>query len=114
MPLDVFLLVMAFLTSATSLAAALVQYQTAKIAAQGTRNARNAVSAAEGTRNARNAVSAAEGARAHNCPSRRQKNAYRRSRGEKFANFSRNEGENERPRQPPKSADFPGFRQNPR
>ena len=33
MPLDVFSLVMAFLTSATSLAAALVQYQTAKIAA---------------------------------------------------------------------------------
>ena len=37
MPLDVFSLVMAFLTSATSLAAALVQYQTAKIAAQGTK-----------------------------------------------------------------------------
>ena len=34
MPLDVFSLVMAFLTSATSLAAALVQFQTAKIAAQ--------------------------------------------------------------------------------
>ena len=33
-PIDVFSLVMAFLTSATSLAAALVQYQTAKIAAQ--------------------------------------------------------------------------------
>ena len=32
--MDVFSLVMAFLTSATSLAAALVQYQTAKIAAQ--------------------------------------------------------------------------------
>ena len=37
MPLDVFSLVIAFLTSATSLAAALVQYQTAKIAAQGTK-----------------------------------------------------------------------------
>lgn len=33
-PIDVFSLVTAFLTSATSLAAALVQYQTAKIAAQ--------------------------------------------------------------------------------
>ena len=33
-PIDIFSLVMAFLTSATSLAAALVQYQTAKIAAQ--------------------------------------------------------------------------------
>ena len=32
--MDVFSLVMAFLTSATSLAAALVQFQTAKIAAQ--------------------------------------------------------------------------------
>ena len=32
--MDVFSLVMAFLTSTTSLAAALVQYQTAKIAAQ--------------------------------------------------------------------------------
>ena len=32
--IDVFLLVMAFLTSSTSLAAGLVQYQTAKIAAQ--------------------------------------------------------------------------------
>ena len=41
MPLDVFSLVMAFLTSATSLAAALVQYQTAKIAAQGTKKRAN-------------------------------------------------------------------------
>ena len=41
MPLDVFSLVMAFLTSATSLAAALVQYQTDKIAAQGTKKRAN-------------------------------------------------------------------------
>jgi hypothetical protein len=41
MPLDVFSLVMAFLTSATSLAAALVQFQTAKIAAQGTKKRPN-------------------------------------------------------------------------
>ena len=41
MPLDVFSLVMAFLTSATSLAAALVQLQTAKIAAQGTKKRPN-------------------------------------------------------------------------
>ena len=41
MPLDVFSLVMAFLTSATSLAAALVQYQTAKIAAQAAKKRAN-------------------------------------------------------------------------
>ena len=50
MPLDVFSLVMAFLTSATSLAAALVQYQTAKIAASAAEGARIAASAAEGTK----------------------------------------------------------------
>ena len=42
-----------------------------------------------GARNARNAVSAAESAQTHNCPSRRQKNAYRRFRREKKRFFSR-------------------------
>ena len=44
--MDVFSLVMAFLTSATSLAAALVQYQTAKIAASVAEGARIAASVA--------------------------------------------------------------------
>ena len=48
--MDVFSLVMAFLTSATSLAAALVQYQTARIAASAAEGARIAASAAEGAR----------------------------------------------------------------
>jgi hypothetical protein len=101
MPLDVFSLVMAFLTSATSLAAALVQLQTAKIAAQGTKKRPNRRQRRRGhqkapqppsappraPKSAPTAVSAAEGARAHNCPSRRQKNAYRRSRREKSGFF---------------------------
>ena len=72
--MDVFSLVMAFLTSTTSLAAALVQYQTAKIAAQAAKSP---------TRRQRR-----RGCQTHNCASRRQKNAYRRSRREKAVFFA--------------------------
>ena len=99
--INVFLLVMAFLTSATSLAAALVQYQAAKIAAQAAKiaasgSARIAAGAASGSariaasaaEDARIAASAAEGVQRHHWASRRQKTAYRRFRREKKRFFS--------------------------
>ena len=83
--MDVFSLVMAFLTSTTSLAAALVQYQTAKIAASAAEGAGIAASAAEG---ARRIIARPDAKKTPIGVLGAKKRFFSRLWGEKFANFS--------------------------